>query len=69
MKDITAITGYVRGGCSPLGMKKQFPTVIHESAAIVEKIFFRGGKIGFQVEVCVEDLKKVLKFDFADIAD
>ena len=43
--------------------------MIHESASILEKIFFSGGKIGFQVEVRVEDLKKVLKFDFADIAD
>ena len=69
VKDITQVTGYIRGGCSPIGMKKQFRTVIHESAASFEKIFFSGGKIGFQVEVRVEDLKKVLKFDFADIAD
>ena len=69
VKEITKVTGYVRGGCTAIGMKKQFRTVIHESAASFEKIFFSGGKIGFQVEVRVEDLKKVLKFDFADIAD
>ena len=69
VKDINKVTGYIRGGCTPIGMKKQFRTVIHESAASFEKIFFSGGKIGFQVEVRVEDLKKVLKFDFADIAD
>ena len=68
-KELLPLTGYIHGGCSPIGMKKQFRTVIHESAASFEKIFFSGGKIGFQVEVRVEDLKKVLKFDFADIAD
>lgn len=68
-KELLPLTGYIHGGCSPIGMKKQFRTVIHESASILEKIFFSGGKIGFQVEVRVEDLKKVLKFDFADIAE
>ena len=69
VKELLGLTGYIRGSVSPIGMKKQFRTVIHESAASFEKIFFSGGKIGFQVEVRVEDLKKVLKFDFADIAD
>lgn len=68
-KDLLPLTGYIHGGCSPIGMKKQFRTVIHESASSLEKIFFSGGKIGFQVEVRVEDLKKVMKFDFADIAE
>ena len=68
-KELLPLTGYIHGGCSPIGMKKQFRTVIHESASSLEKIFFSGGKIGFQVEVRVEDLKKVLKFDFADIAE
>jgi len=68
-KELLPLTGYIHGGCSPIGMKKQFQTVIHESASTLEKIFFSGGKIGFQVEVRVEDLKKVLKFDFADIVD
>ena len=68
-KELFPLTGYIHGGCSPIGMKKQFRTVIHESASSLEKIFFSGGKIGFQVEVRVEDLKKVLKFDFADIVN
>lgn len=46
VKEITAITGYVRGGCSPLGMKKQFPTWIHESALQFERIYISGGRIG-----------------------
>ena len=66
-KELLPLTGYIHGGCSPIGMKKQFRTVIHESASSKDKIFFSGGKIGFQGEVQVEDLKKVLKFDFADI--
>lgn len=66
-KELLPLTGYIHGGCSPIGMKKQFPTVIHESAAQFEKIFFSGGKIGFQVEVKLEDIKKVLNYELADI--
>ena len=51
VKDITAITGYVRGGCSPLGMKKQFPTIVHESAAAFDKIYISGGRIGTSITV------------------
>ena len=51
VKDITAITGYVRGGCSPLGMKKQFPTVIHESAEAYPEIYVSGGRIGTSIKV------------------
>ena len=66
-KELLPLTGYIHGGCSPIGMKKQFPTVIHESAAQFEKIFFSGGKIGFQVEVKLEDVGKVLNYKLADI--
>lgn len=66
-KELLPLTGYIHGGCSPIGMKKQFPTVIHESAARFEKIFFSGGKIGFQVEAKLEDIKKVLNYKLADI--
>lgn len=66
-KELLPLTGYIHGGCSPIGMKKQFPAVIHESAARFEKIFFSGGKIGFQVEVKLEDIKKVLNYKLADI--
>ena len=66
-KELLPLTGYIHGGCSPIGMKKQFPTVIHESASRFEKIFFSGGKIGFQVEVKLEDVAKVLNYKLADI--
>ena len=49
VKDITAITGYVRGGCTPLGMKKQFPTVLHDSARNFDKIYISGGRIGTSI--------------------
>lgn len=55
VKDITAITGYVRGGCSPLGMKKQFPTWIHESALKFDKIYVSGGRIG--TTLCLDPRK------------
>lgn len=66
-KDLLGLTGYVHGGCSPIGMKKVFPTVVDISAENMEKILFSGGKIGFQVELKVEDFKKIINFRFADI--
>lgn len=66
-KDLLGLTGYVHGGCSPIGMKKVFPTVVDISAENREKILFSGGKIGFQVELKVEDFKKIINFKFADI--
>lgn len=66
-KDLLPLTGYIHGGCSPLGMKKQFKTVIDESAAIHKTIIFSGGKIGYQVEVPLEELKRVLAFVLSDI--
>ncbi len=54
--DITKVTGYVRGGCSPIGMKKPFKTVIHDSCNSLKKIIVSAGKIGFQVEIAPEDL-------------
>lgn len=67
VKDITAITGYVRGGCSPLGMKKQFPTVLHESAASFDKIYISGGRIGTTIVVNPDDLQKVVRGSYASI--
>ena len=58
-KDITKITGYVRGGCSPIGMKKPFPTVIHASAGNFQEIYVCGGRIGLTLKVPVADLLKV----------
>mgnify|MGYP000301363816 FL=1 len=66
-KDLLPLTGYVHGGCSPIGMKKQFKTVIHETAQKYDTIMFSAGKIGYQVEMNVQDLSKVIRIEFADI--
>lgn len=66
-KELLPLTGYIHGGCSPIGMKKFFKTVIHETASEFDKILFSGGKIGYQVEVSLQDLSKVIKYDLADI--
>ena len=68
-KDLLGLTGYIHGGCSPVGMKKVFPTVIDESAKNNNKIFFSAGKIGFQVELLVSDVEKIIKYKFADITE
>ena len=68
-KDLLALTGYVHGGCSPIGMKKQFPTVIDASAANFDTILFSGGRIGCQVEVTVDGLKKIVPLELCDISD
>ena len=67
VKDINAITGYIRGGCTPIGMKKQFPTFIHESAANFDTIIISGGRIGVQLILSPQDLIKVTRGQFADI--
>lgn len=66
-KELLPLTGYVHGGCSPIGMKKFFKTTIDKSAEAFDTIMFSGGKIGYQVEISLEDLKKVIQFDLADI--
>ena len=68
-KDLLGLTGYIHGGCSPIGMKKFFTTVIDSSAENMDKIFFSAGKIGYQVEVAVKDIEKVIKYKFFDICD
>ena len=67
VKDINNLTGYVRGGCSPIGMKKVFPTIIDESALLFDNIIFSGGKIGLQIEMNPNDLSKIIRVDFKDI--
>lgn len=67
VKDLTPLTGYVRGGCSPLGMKKQFPTVVHESAASFDKIYISGGRVGTSITVNPDALLKVTRGQYADI--
>ena len=66
-KELLPLTGYVHGGCSPIGMKKFFTTTIDSSAENFETIIFSAGKIGCQVEMSLDDLKKVINFKMADI--
>jgi Cys-tRNA(Pro)/Cys-tRNA(Cys) deacylase len=66
-KDLLPLTGYVHGGCSPVGMKKQFPTFIHETAKELDKMFVSAGKVGFQVELNPEDLLTVVRCSYADL--
>ena len=68
-KELLPLTGYIHGGCSPIGMKKQFKTVINTTAQNFEKIIFSAGKIGYQVEMSLENLQKVINFTLADIVD
>ena len=67
VSEITALTGYVRGGCSPIGMKKQYKTVYHESALEQETIIVSAGKIGSQVELEPKALATLTRGQFADI--
>ena len=66
-KELLPLTGYLHGGCSPIGMKKLFPTVLHQSAAEQESIYVSAGKVGFQVEVAPADLQKMLPMRLADV--
>ena len=66
-KELLPLTGYVHGGCSPIGMKKFFPTVIDSSAQNFETIIFSAGKIGYQVELNLDDLAKVIKFQLREL--
>ena len=66
-KDLLPLTGYVHGGCSPIGMKKPFPTFIHETASGFEKMFVSAGKVGCQIEVAPSDLIAVVGCKLADI--
>lgn len=66
-KDLFPLTGYIHGGCSPIGMKKTFKTVVDESAKKFDKIIFSGGKIGYQVELSPEDLAKIIPISFAGL--
>ena len=66
-KDLLPLTGYIHGGCSPIGMKKHFPTFLHESAGELTKIFVSAGRVGLQVELAVADLIAVAQCELADI--
>lgn len=69
MKDLLKVVGYVHGGCSPIGMKKVFTTVIDETAILFDKIIFSGGKIGYFIEVNPMDVEKVIPVKFIDIVE
>lgn len=66
-KELLGLTGYIHGGCSPIGMKKTFRTFIDNSAENFEHIIFSGGRIGYQVEISLLELNKILKYELADI--
>ncbi len=65
--DINKVTGYIRGDCSPVGMKKQFKTVAHETAAFLDRFFVSGGKIGLQIEVSPNELAELIDMSFSHI--
>ena len=66
-KELLGLTGYIHGGCSPVGMKKLFVTRIDQTAEKMESMIFSAGKIGYQVELAPEALKKIVPFEFADL--
>ncbi len=66
-KELLPLTGYVHGGCSPVGMKKPFPTFLHASAEKMERIFVSAGRVGFQMEVAPKDLFFLVSFRYADL--
>lgn len=66
-KDLLPLTGYVHGGCSPIGMKKAFRTTIDASAQNFDSIIFSGGRIGLQVQVSLADLARLVRFQLAEI--
>lgn len=68
-KELLPLTGYIHGGCSPIGMKKFFTTIIDESAADFDTIIFSAGKIGYQVEVSLGELAEIIKFELKNITD
>jgi len=66
-KDITKVTGYIKGGCSPVGMKKLYTTGIHEDAVLLEKITVSAGKVGLQMELSPNSLGELTKAAFCDL--
>ncbi len=66
-RELLPLTGYIHGGCSPIGMKKQYPTFIDETVELLDTFLFSAGKIGYQVEVAPEDLRRVVDYQTADL--
>jgi Cys-tRNA(Pro)/Cys-tRNA(Cys) deacylase len=69
VKDINAVTGYIRGGCTPIGMKKQYMTRISEEAGALDTMIVSGGKLGAQIELRPEDLIRVSEAEYADLLE
>ncbi|MDH6534117.1 Cys-tRNA(Pro) deacylase [Parabacteroides sp. 52] len=67
MKELLPLTGYIRGACSPIGMKKQFPTYIHETAETFDKIYVSAGQRGLQIHISPQDLIKESRATVADL--
>ena len=68
-KDLLPLTGYVHGGCSPIGMKKRFTTFLHETAKEYERIYVSAGKVGYQVELSPDDIVKIVGCKYADLTE
>ncbi len=66
-KELLPLTGYIHGGCSPIGMKKFFKTTVHATAKEYESIFFSAGKVGYQINMTCNDLEKVIRLQYADV--
>ena len=66
-KELLSLTGYIHGGCSPIGMKKYFKTFFDETAMLFDTIFFSAGKIGYQVEISPSDIDKIIPFEYKDL--
>lgn len=66
-KELLPLTGYVHGGCSPIGMKKQFPTYVHETAMLYDTMFVSAGRVGMQIELAPDDLMETAGCEYADL--
>ena len=66
-KELLPLTGYIHGGCSPIGMKKFFRTTIDGSAEILDKMYVSAGKVGYQIEIAPADLEKVIRLEYVDV--
>ena len=67
LKDLTSVTGYIRGGCTAIGMKKKFKTIVHEDAKKLQKMVVSGGRIGLQLVLCPEDFRKASDAEYANV--
>ena len=66
-KELLPLTGYVHGGCSPIGMKKAFPTFVHQSAEKLDRMFVSGGRVGCQIELAPEALQSLTRHRYQDL--